>query len=298
MCAGLWLNPAMDPTRLARGINGLGQVAIFLCLHRMLILRLRPRGCNAAAHAAANLAVFPPLFFFSALYYTDVVSVLSVLLTCNAFDAQRPVLVVLGGLVSLTLRQTNIFWVAVYLGGREALRSLKRVNAAGGSPADASFLGIAGSGWHHGSLYDPLVREACFQGRSSLEALRPGKVADELPRLFQEHCFTWYHGRGPAQISACAASPIHLPLGSLWLVCLVESRRGSRYVRIRPQRSMSQIFAYSLVRRQGESYCIYTPHANALHLAIHSLLLLPNATAILNTSHTLFGPSHSSQAFP
>src|SRR4051812_7721932 len=36
------------------------------------------------AHTALNIALFPPLFFFSALYYTDVISTLVVLLSYSA----------------------------------------------------------------------------------------------------------------------------------------------------------------------------------------------------------------------
>ncbi|KAG7110821.1 hypothetical protein HYQ45_017480 [Verticillium longisporum] len=49
-----------------------------------------------------NIALFPVLFFFSGLYYTDVVSTLVVLAA-----------------------QTNIFWVVVYMGGLEAVHAIR-----------------------------------------------------------------------------------------------------------------------------------------------------------------------------
>ncbi|PSK34980.1 hypothetical protein B9Z65_1563 [Elsinoe australis] len=74
-------------------------------------------------HVAFNVCLFPPLFFFSALYYTDVASVVSVLLFWDYFlrvqektssTVLQEVNMVLLGLFSLTFRQTNIFWVSVF----------------------------------------------------------------------------------------------------------------------------------------------------------------------------------------
>ncbi|KAF2220130.1 alpha-2-glucosyltransferase Alg10 [Elsinoe ampelina] len=74
-------------------------------------------------HAAFNICLFPPLFFFSALYYTDIAAVVSVLLFWNYFltvhEKGEPTLlqhvnIVILGLITLTFRQTNIFWVSVF----------------------------------------------------------------------------------------------------------------------------------------------------------------------------------------
>lgn len=73
-------------------------------------------------HTALNICLFPPLFFFSGLYYTDVISTASVLASfwlrshpdLATRSLLRPSLLVLSGAVALAIRQTNIFWVAVF----------------------------------------------------------------------------------------------------------------------------------------------------------------------------------------
>ena len=135
-----------------------------MSLHRSLKLSGLTNSVKAV-HGALNLILFPPLFFFSALYYTDVPSVLSVVAVHIAFEMQRPLHVVVLGLVSLLFRQTNIFWVAIYLGGREALRTLRKGRKAEGFSSDSGFIGIAQASWSHRSLHDPYVREAWFEGK-------------------------------------------------------------------------------------------------------------------------------------
>jgi alpha-1,2-glucosyltransferase len=68
------------------------------------------------AHSAVNIALFPPLFFFSALYYTDVWSTTAVLLAYFAYLANsKSTQTVMGyisavffGVIALLFRQTNI----------------------------------------------------------------------------------------------------------------------------------------------------------------------------------------------
>ncbi|KAH8173497.1 DIE2/ALG10 family protein [Sarocladium implicatum] len=89
-------------------------------------------------HTALNICLFPLLFFFSGLYYTDVASTLSVLaallnhlkrVSCSS-KAKDPSLVnglwtlVLGN-ATLVMRQTNVFWVVVFMGGLEAVHAVK-----------------------------------------------------------------------------------------------------------------------------------------------------------------------------
>lgn len=79
-----------------------------------------------ALHSAFNICLFPPLFFFSALYYTDIASTVSVVLCYRHFvevyrnnspTLLQEVVTVLLGVVSLSFRQTNIFWVSVFPAG-------------------------------------------------------------------------------------------------------------------------------------------------------------------------------------
>lgn len=98
-----------------------------------------------AVHTAVNICLFPPMFFFSGLYYTDILSTCIVLASyyhflqhgevgCPKSGDERadprplPTSFLRGfktyviGLAALLMRQTNIFWVAVFLGGMEVVR--------------------------------------------------------------------------------------------------------------------------------------------------------------------------------
>ena len=99
---------------------------------------------------------FPLLFFFSGLYYTDLLSTLTVMVTYTFWLASSQaegvwkvifqMLHVAFGLVSLATRQTNIFWVSVFLGGLQVIETLKE--AAG-----------------EGKIHDPPISEAYFEGK-------------------------------------------------------------------------------------------------------------------------------------
>ena len=83
------------------------------------------------AATAANICMFPPLFFFSGLYYTDALSTFVVLLAYWALkwrmyggvskmhNMLSGVLLYCIGVIALTMRQTNIFWVGIFLAGLE-----------------------------------------------------------------------------------------------------------------------------------------------------------------------------------
>ena len=103
------------------------------------------------------IVVFPLMFFFSGLYYTDLFSVVTVLITYVSWAASsqarggskvvHQTFYLLSGLVSLSARQTNVFWVAVYLGGLQVVKSVKR---------EAGLTGI----------HDPPISEAFFEGQT------------------------------------------------------------------------------------------------------------------------------------
>ncbi|GAM87218.1 hypothetical protein ANO11243_052400 [Dothideomycetidae sp. 11243] len=114
-------------------------------------------------HVAFNIALFPPLFFFSALYYTDIAAVISVLLCWNHFlhchDGGYPSVVqdlttVLLGLFSLTFRQTNIFWVFIF---PAAILLISRIDVGLDDPEGKEEI-----------LADPPVREAYADGTDYL----------------------------------------------------------------------------------------------------------------------------------
>lgn len=87
-----------------------------------------------AIQTGLNVALFPVLFFYSGLYYTDVFSTLAVLLAYNHHIGRigrdrssllSDIWTILLGVVALSMRQTNIFWVVVYMGGLEAVHAIK-----------------------------------------------------------------------------------------------------------------------------------------------------------------------------
>ncbi|KAI0970154.1 DIE2/ALG10 family-domain-containing protein [Xylaria arbuscula] len=81
-----------------------------------------------------NVGLFPVLFFFSGLYYTDPSSTLVVLLAYAnhliRVGTEKPsflndVYSLALGIIALAFRQTNIFWVVVYIGGLEVIHAIK-----------------------------------------------------------------------------------------------------------------------------------------------------------------------------
>jgi alpha-1,2-glucosyltransferase len=86
-------------------------------------------------HVAVNVALFPPFFFFSALYYTDIASLLFVLLTYHAtILGTKPskkgfgviFLQLFYAVLALLFRQTNVFWVGVFPIGLIALEQFAK----------------------------------------------------------------------------------------------------------------------------------------------------------------------------
>ncbi|KAF1960228.1 alpha-1,2 glucosyltransferas-like protein alg10 [Byssothecium circinans] len=118
------------------------------------------------AHSALNISLFPPMFFFSALYYTDVMSTLVVLISYSTFlgrkDTTNPffhnMVFVVIGIIALLFRQTNIFWVAVFPAALAVVDALKE--NGGISPAGHHLKTILKMGWSDGKVYDCCVESA------------------------------------------------------------------------------------------------------------------------------------------
>ncbi len=118
-------------------------------------------------HNVLNICLFPLLFFFSGLYYTDVCSVSLVLgaYECHFRSLHVPsslsnlasTKVFIIGLYSLLLRQTNIFWAAVFLAGLHAVHHVKKTQQP---PANKS----VGPVYVSTAVYDPPVSEAYLEG--------------------------------------------------------------------------------------------------------------------------------------
>ncbi|KAI9714427.1 MAG: glucosyltransferase [Bogoriella megaspora] len=125
-------------------------------------------------HSSLNVALFPPLFFFSALYYTDVLSTLLVLMSFDlhlqASDAesaglQVSIQILFNGALALLFRQTNIFWVAVFPAGLTAVRVLKdssKGNNAKQQNRAANIMDHLNSAWRNGDIYDCQLADVTF----------------------------------------------------------------------------------------------------------------------------------------
>lgn len=130
-------------------------------------------------HTALNICLFPPLFFFSGLYYTDVASTLFVLLHFKHFfdmhTAGTPTISqamssVLLGIAALSFRQTNIFWVAVFPAALVAIGAVTDTREASRSKITRDY-SVSGAlrdvvirGWEDGVLYEPQVGGAWIDG--------------------------------------------------------------------------------------------------------------------------------------
>ena len=117
-------------------------------------------------HTSINVFLFPPLFFFYGLYYTDVLSAFSVLYAYRYYLAFQPTGVVFVGLMSLLFRQTNIFWVSAFLGGLQLCRTVPKGRPGIEFPSQPTFHDVIEGSWQHASAYDPLINQACFEGHN------------------------------------------------------------------------------------------------------------------------------------
>ena len=117
-------------------------------------------------HSSVNVYLFPPLFFFYGLYYTDVLSALSVLYAYRCHLRFQPTGGIFVGLLSLLFRQTNIFWVSVFLGGLQLCRTIPKGRPGIEFPSQPTFHDVIEGSWQHASAYDPLISQACFEGHN------------------------------------------------------------------------------------------------------------------------------------
>jgi len=130
-------------------------------------------------HTSFNITLFPALFFFSALYYTDVVSALLVLvayrdhlkrLSAKEVSLSGDLWTVCLGIVTLLMRQTNVFWVVVYLGGMESVAAIQALKpAAVEVPRFNNILELVefyAGRYSVGDIHDPPLNMAWLDGKS------------------------------------------------------------------------------------------------------------------------------------
>ena len=149
--------------------------------------RTNQKRSQMTAHVALNAALFPPIFFFSGLFYTDILSALFVLLAHFAFQKRNVLGVLAASSCSLFLRQTNIFWTGIYLAGLEAARQLRRLDASRhGRRKSAGLLTwaeVARLSWNEGALYDPAAPEASVEGELLLSHGK--QTVNVIPEYFK-----------------------------------------------------------------------------------------------------------------
>ena len=129
-------------------------------------------------HTGFNIALFPLLFFFSGLYYTDVLSTCVVLAMYRLFlerkgaranTAEGLVWLYPVGLVALAMRQTNIFWVAAFMGALELVRTIKanKEDFKSEQAVSRSWKGVAVDKFQqysHGNIHDVALKDAGVVG--------------------------------------------------------------------------------------------------------------------------------------
>lgn len=117
---------------LLRAVNAFGVVVPL----PMLVYRIQqtihgraPAAASDNAQTALNVALFPLLYFFGGLYYTDVWSTVFVLAAYLATLQRRPWTAAVFAWVGLWFRQTNVVW-AVFMAAVCVVRRLQEEDAA------------------------------------------------------------------------------------------------------------------------------------------------------------------------
>ncbi|MCJ1404774.1 glucosyltransferase [Xylographa trunciseda] len=159
-----------------RGLNLLqGTIALYLTSRQLLSdipwfeassngdVSVRSSPPMGLDHATLNICLFPPLFFFYSLFYTDVTSTVLVLLAYMDFHLEKGQNQYFLSIAALFLRQTNIFWTAIYLGGLEVLRNLRKGRSGVEFPCRSTFVDVMTGSWQHACLYDPLAGDAWLE---------------------------------------------------------------------------------------------------------------------------------------
>lgn len=161
-------------------------------------------------HTAVNIALFPPLFFFSGLYYTDVLSTGVVLYLYKLFLEQGErdrnctwkhelrerknvrtwkdgAWFYVCGVLALCMRQTNIFWAAIFLGGMEAVRTMKETNHLPAPSFESPKVPTSGELKSYYELakseqpHDPPLYAACLEGKHFLHLISLATIRFLLP---------------------------------------------------------------------------------------------------------------------
>lgn len=161
----------------------------------------RPKTVSTySIHTAFNIALFPLLFFFSGLYYTDVISTAAVLgsylnhlkrVGRDKCSFVNDLVTIPLGLLGLFMRQTNVFWIVVWMGGLEAVHAVKTLRP---QRVDQPFMTTLTEqmkfyAWRYsiGDIHDPPLNLAWPDGENSFI---PGQRHHLLtqPNRYALHC--------------------------------------------------------------------------------------------------------------
>jgi len=80
------------------------------------------------------------------------------------------------------MRQTNIFWVAVFIGGLELARTFPKmifIQEGEDSPQKGRFNGFVMS-CYHGAFHDPMLKQAGVFGKPSLLMIKAGLTRSDF----------------------------------------------------------------------------------------------------------------------
>lgn len=132
-------------------------------------------------HSAVNICLFPPLFFYSTLYYTDVLSTYIVVLAYTAFlesnsynrNVRSILTTITLGISAIFMRQTNAIWVTVFMAAMEWIRSCSTMDYKPFSRYDKnqglfSWLCASGLFFARGNIHDPPLRNATVMGENGI----------------------------------------------------------------------------------------------------------------------------------
>lgn len=204
LCFLIFRKPALVSVAFLRSVNALVLFVFLPFLLRRLLRSIREPS-NLHQHrkvvknetrshwdlhlTVLNICLFPPIFFFSGLYYTDLAALI-IVLEVHRRDLKRTpeperrrdtshcymslcsnetITFLLLGLISLLFRQTNIFWSAVFLGGLRVVRTLHSLQVERQS---ADILTLAKASWGLQQCYDPPISRASFEGMRRVPPIR------------------------------------------------------------------------------------------------------------------------------
>ncbi|XP_053680989.1 putative Dol-P-Glc:Glc(2)Man(9)GlcNAc(2)-PP-Dol alpha-1,2-glucosyltransferase [Anopheles nili] len=135
----------------------------------------------------ASLTLLPPLYFFTHLYYTDVVSVTAVLLLVLAGERRRHNWAAFFGLWAVLMRQTNIVWVGFVCGSRVIdlllSRNLKQMLL---SPRKilATIIDVINRFWAYAVVMLGFIAFVIYNGSIVIGDKSAHEAAVHIPQLF------------------------------------------------------------------------------------------------------------------